>query len=219
MEEGSGDIEAEIKKEVQGIQGSKQQGLFVPVKLDIACVLFFKTRKPVEPVSFVQRICQEAMDLTTPRRTKFVKRLTPMTCMGKTSEKSLDDTAKAVLGPVFHDEGTPVHKFAIRTSIRNNHAMKRDDIIKRVADIVGERHTVDLKNYDKLILVEVYRVRVHSPSLYRNYVRCMTTTEHIIQNILGLSVVGNEFEKLKKYNLAEIYEASMPKPDETPMEN
>ncbi|KAL8954497.1 MAG: hypothetical protein Q9183_007087 [Haloplaca sp. 2 TL-2023] len=73
--------------------------------------------------------------------------------------------------------------------------MKRDDIIRRVADIVGERHTVDLKNYDKLILVEVYR------------------------NILGLSVVGNEFEKLKKYNLAEIYEASMPNPDDTRMED
>ncbi|KAL8954498.1 MAG: hypothetical protein Q9183_007088, partial [Haloplaca sp. 2 TL-2023] len=37
MDEGHDDIEAEIKKEVQGMQGSKQQALFVPVKLDILC--------------------------------------------------------------------------------------------------------------------------------------------------------------------------------------
>ena len=31
------DIEAEISKEVQGIQGSKQEALFVPVKIDVQC--------------------------------------------------------------------------------------------------------------------------------------------------------------------------------------
>lgn len=36
--------------------------------------------------------------------------------------------------------------------------MKRDDVIKRVADIVGPKHSVDLKNFDLLILVEIYRV-------------------------------------------------------------
>ena len=36
--------------------------------------------------------------------------------------------------------------------------MKRDDVIKLVADLVGKRHSVDLKNYDHLILVDVYRV-------------------------------------------------------------
>lgn len=36
--------------------------------------------------------------------------------------------------------------------------MKRDDVIKRVADVVGPLHSVDLKNFDLLILVEIYRV-------------------------------------------------------------
>lgn len=36
--------------------------------------------------------------------------------------------------------------------------MNRDDVIKRVADIVGPKHSVDLKNFDLLILVEIYRV-------------------------------------------------------------
>ena len=36
--------------------------------------------------------------------------------------------------------------------------MKRDDVIKQVATAVGPRHSVDLKNYDLLILVDIYRV-------------------------------------------------------------
>lgn len=36
--------------------------------------------------------------------------------------------------------------------------MKRDDVIKRVALIIGLKHSVDLKNFDLLILVEIYRV-------------------------------------------------------------
>lgn len=36
--------------------------------------------------------------------------------------------------------------------------MKRDDVIKQVATAVGSQHKVDLKNYDLLILVDIYRV-------------------------------------------------------------
>jgi tRNA acetyltransferase TAN1 len=36
--------------------------------------------------------------------------------------------------------------------------MKRDDVIKQVATAVGDKHRVDLKNYDLLILVEIYQV-------------------------------------------------------------
>ncbi|KAL9592529.1 MAG: hypothetical protein Q9179_006625 [Wetmoreana sp. 5 TL-2023] len=169
----SDDIEAEIRREVSGMQDSKQDSLFVPVKLDIPCVLFFKTRAPVEPVSFVHNVCEAATNEDTRRKTRFVKRLTPMTRMGKATKKSLEEVAK----------------FAIRPTIRNHHAIERDEIIKRVADLVGERHTVDLKNYDRMILVDVYR------------------------NVLGMSVVGSDFEKLKRFNLAEIQDASTPKPD------
>ena len=36
--------------------------------------------------------------------------------------------------------------------------MKRDYVIRQVADAVGTRHSVDLTNYDLLILVDIYRV-------------------------------------------------------------
>ena len=49
-------------------------------------------------------------------------------------------------------------QFAIRTSIRNHAILKRDFVIKQVANAVGSPHTVDLTQYETLILVEVYKV-------------------------------------------------------------
>jgi tRNA acetyltransferase TAN1 len=51
-----------------------------------------------------------------------------------------------------------ISQYAIRPTIRHNDALSRDEVIKTVAAAVGSEHTVDLKNYDLLILVEVYRV-------------------------------------------------------------
>ena len=153
------DIEAEIKKEVQGMKSkTTTKGiLFQPVKVDIQCVLFFKTRKPVEPVDFVHRICQDAVVGAT-KKHRWVKRLTPMTMMGKATVEGLGKVAQTVLQPVFHQDESPSRKFAIRPTRRNHNVMKRDEIIRQIASAVGPRHSVDLKHYDYLILVDVYRV-------------------------------------------------------------
>lgn len=52
------------------------------------------------------------------------------------------------------------HQFAIRVNLRNS-TLRRDDVIRQVAAAVGpgRGHSVDLKNYDVLILVEIYKVR------------------------------------------------------------
>lgn len=75
-------------------------------------------------------------------------------------------------------------QFAIRPTMRNHSTMKRDDIIKQVASIVGTGHSVDLKNYDLLILVDV------------------------VKNVCGVCVVDAEYDRLKRYNLQEIFEPS-----------
>ena len=49
-------------------------------------------------------------------------------------------------------------QFAIRPTIRNHNVLSRDTIIKQVASLVGHGHEVDLKNYDLLIVVEIYKV-------------------------------------------------------------
>ena len=66
-------------------------------------MVFFKTVAPVEPVSFVQKICEDAMANPMHKRTRTAKRLAPMTLMGKATMEGLEDVAKNVLAPHFHE--------------------------------------------------------------------------------------------------------------------
>lgn len=125
-DEVSGGIEDEINAEVAGLKqpvGAAQ--LFTPIRVDVQCgvyianlplsrphgtdidvwiraVVFFKTAAPVEPVSFVQRICEDALNRSRHKRTRYAKRLSPMTLMGRASMEGLEKLAKAVLEPHFH---------------------------------------------------------------------------------------------------------------------
>ena len=49
-------------------------------------------------------------------------------------------------------------QFCVRPNMRNHNTLKRDAIIKTIAGLVGQPHRVDLKNYDLLITVEIYKV-------------------------------------------------------------
>ncbi|OSS46429.1 hypothetical protein B5807_08476 [Epicoccum nigrum] len=174
------DIEAEIKKELADIRKPAVKPLFTSVKLDTQCLVFFKTRAPVEPVSFVHKICQDTADGVQHKNCRFVKRLTPITGIEKANQKGLETVAEKVLAPHFHGDENAGKKFAIRPTIRNNKDFKRDDVIKTVAAAVGPGHKVDLHGYDLLIFVEIYK------------------------NVIGMSVVGPDFDKLKRYNIEEL---------------
>lgn len=65
-------------------------------------MIFFKTRSPVEPVSFLHKICQDTADGVEPQRCRFVKRLTPLSAIGKVAGNGLKDVATEVLAPHFH---------------------------------------------------------------------------------------------------------------------
>lgn len=162
----------------------------------------------MDPVSLVHTICKDAKANPDRQRSRYIKRMTPMTLMRKTLGGGLEQVCESVLKPHFHSGGPskkvslitpPVkaevqspsnyhdpdedkvgpdlspklthflswivvctkkwqHQYAIRPTIRNNNTFKRDEVIKLVASAVGDVHTVDLKNYDLLILVDVYRV-------------------------------------------------------------
>ncbi|KAF1929116.1 uncharacterized protein M421DRAFT_420339 [Didymella exigua CBS 183.55] len=175
-----GDIEAEINKELAEIRKPTVKPLFTSVKLDTQCLVFFKTRAPVDPVSFVHKICLDTADGVQHKNCRFVKRLTPITGIEKANQKGLETIAEQVLAPHFHGQENAGKKFAIRPTIRNNKDFKRDDVIKTVAAAVGPGHKVDLHGYDLLIFVEIYK------------------------NIIGMSVVGPDYDKLKRYNIEEL---------------
>ncbi|KIW27995.1 uncharacterized protein PV07_07687 [Cladophialophora immunda] len=203
------DIEADIRAELDSLR-SKREPPNVPsaklsfITLDIPCVSFvrFPKNPPFNPVETVRKLCLSASSKEEAGpRSRYIKRLTPVSLMRKTLNDGLQSLCDEVLPKHFlidvdsddrnsssKREDEHKHqpcKFAIRPTIRNNHKLNRDEVIRVVADKIATlgrgEHTVDLKGYDKLVLVEVYR------------------------NVIGMSVVGNEFETLKRFNLAEIH--------------
>ncbi|KIW00870.1 uncharacterized protein PV09_07626 [Verruconis gallopava] len=151
------DVDAELEEELRELRKAETKQLFTSVKLDTQCLVFFKVLPPVEPVSFVHRICRDAASSASRKQSRSVQRLTPMTLMGKATRTGLDEVARKVLAPHFHGTPAASKKFAIRPSIRNNQTLTRDDVIKQVAEVVGPSHSVDLRAYDLLILVEIYK--------------------------------------------------------------
>lgn len=67
-------------------------------------VVFFKTSSPVDPVELVHAICKDAVQSSERKQSRFIKKLTPMTLMGKATEKGLEEVAQKVLAPHFHGE-------------------------------------------------------------------------------------------------------------------
>ncbi|OAP65397.1 hypothetical protein AYL99_01369 [Fonsecaea erecta] len=200
------DIEADILAELDSLKSKRepQNGLspkLAFITLDIPCVSFvrFPSNSSLDPVDIVSKLCLLASNKAgAGPRSRYIKRLTPVTLIRKTLNDGLHSLCDKVLPRHFlvdddnkssseqEDESKQQPcKFAIRPTIRNNNKINRDEVIRVVADkIVGlgqGKHSVDLKGYDKLVLVDVYR------------------------NVIGMSVVGSEYQTLKRFNLAEIH--------------
>lgn len=72
--------------------------------------MFFKTRLPIEPVSFVEKICQDTVTGVQVQNCRYVKRLTPITAIEKANMKGLEAVAKKVLAPHFHEKDQAARK-------------------------------------------------------------------------------------------------------------
>ncbi|XMA13886.1 hypothetical protein WAI453_006677 [Rhynchosporium graminicola] len=199
-EEGEDDIEASIQKELAAMDNKQSTTrLFSPVHLDMPCVLFFKTSPRIEPVDFVHRICKEIATKPGVRKMKYINRLTPMTLMAKATEKGLQELGTTILQKHFImaagvDDGSksgaenaseemPHSSYAIRPTTRAHTApLKRDSVIKSIAESISKEHNVNLTTPDKVILVEIF------------------------QSVCGMSVVGSDWEELKRFNLSALYD-------------
>ncbi|KAK3951578.1 hypothetical protein QBC32DRAFT_160447 [Pseudoneurospora amorphoporcata] len=217
------DIEAAIAKELGEMKekktaevrkGEDDKALLKAMKLNIDCLLFVRTKAPIEPVEFVKRIVLDTKECADIRKIKcrYLNRLTPMSVMGKATEQGLTETGRQVLEEHFDlsgkkgetqeggagaaaeesKEGEKKKKkkkreyepytYAIRPTLRNHSNLKRDVVINTIAGLINdERHKVNLTNPDKVILVDIF------------------------QTVCGMSVVGGDWDELKKYNMTELY--------------
>ncbi|CEP62970.1 putative tRNA acetyltransferase LALA0_S06e08064g [Lachancea lanzarotensis] len=188
-------VEDQINKELESLKSQntdpRNKELLRFVDLNCECVVFCKTRKPIVPEKFVHRIMQEFADpKTSHKRTRYVQKLTPVSFSCNASLSELSKLAQRVLEPHFHRKDSPPLKFAIEVVRRNFNTIDKLEIIKAVAKEVGKDgempHTVDLKNYDKLVLVECFK------------------------NNIGMSVVDSDYrDALKKYNIQQIFLAKI----------
>ncbi|KAI1145881.1 hypothetical protein F4825DRAFT_442524 [Nemania diffusa] len=193
------DVEAAIEKELAAMKSAnkpKRDAPFELLKMTVDCVLFMRTRAPVDPLVLVREICSDAAvakDVSL-RRSRFINKLTPITLTGKANEKGLEDVASKVLPSHFQlaegegeetgdGEGNAC-SYAIRPTLRAHTTLKRTDVIQQVAKMISTRHKVDLTNPDKVIIIEMF------------------------QTYLGMSVVGRDWEAMKRYNIHELYAAA-----------
>ncbi|CAH2353814.1 tRNA acetyltransferase Tan1p [[Candida] railenensis] len=181
-------IEDQIKKELGEMKESTvtKKELLTPIDLGCECLVFIKTRYPVKPETLIQKLVEESAS-SAQKTTRFTQRLTPISFSCSATNEELIKLAKRVLKPHFHkEEGQEPYKFAIQVSKRNFNAIPKLDIIKRIAECVGREHghSVDLKKYDKLIMVECYKSNI------------------------GMSVV-DKYEEYDKFNLQQIFDKTL----------
>ena len=181
-------IEEKIQKELNDMQDSKgtKKEILKPIDLGCECLVFIKTRRPIEPATFVERICEEFSESKS-KTTRYTQKLSPITFSVTPTMEEVKKLAERVLGPHFHNKNDQKpYKFAIQVSKRNFNTLQKPEIIKAVAESVGRDHghSVDLKNYDKLIMVECYKSNI------------------------GMSVVNN-YDRLERFNLQQIFEKSV----------
>ncbi|KAJ2974902.1 hypothetical protein NUW58_g8509 [Xylaria curta] len=164
--------------------------------MNVDCVLFVRTRAPVDPLVLVREICKDAAVAKdrSMRRSRFINKLTPITLTGKATEKGLEDVARKVLpdhfqlvegqtGEATQSEGDAC-SYAIRPTIRAHSTLTRAEVIEKVASMISKKHKVDLKNPNKVIIIEIF------------------------QTFCGMSVVGEDWEEMKRYNIHELYSAA-----------
>lgn len=200
----------ELRESAKGSKSQKQgevKGLFEAMEIGCECVIFVRVRKPVDPVDFVTRICKDLKYGSQIKRTRYAQRLTPVMSTATANLDGLTRTLTDVLEPVFYNKKEP-QTFAIRPTLRNHSTLTRDEIITKTARFISTapidqekpendddekederdddkkevRNSVDLKNYQKMVLVDCFK------------------------SSLGMAVVGSDYEKeYYRFNLEQIF--------------
>ena len=199
-------IEEELQQELEGLKNhkttivdtKKNKPILEQIDLQTECLVFVKTRKPIVPEKFVHRIIRDLADPHDLRkRTRFVQKLTPITDSCHASMEELAKLCERVLPQHFHKEEMVPVKFAVEINKRNFSTMDKMEMIKYIAGFVGKQgsleHKVDLKNYDKLVLLQCFK------------------------NNIGMCVVDKDYRTdYKKYNVQELFEMKHKNKETTP---
>ncbi|KAK3689990.1 hypothetical protein B0T22DRAFT_441427 [Podospora appendiculata] len=232
------DIEAAIHKEVAALNAKGGDGdakrTFTIMKMNVDCLLFVKTRAPINPIDFVRRICIDAKDGSEPGQIKcrYVNRFTPASVMGKATEEGLLEVARQALSPYFDLGGKRAAAAEEKGEQTNTDAVeaKADGAASTVdaaaaaptpasaAEQVQSRTSTTaftfairptIRNHSKLkrdfVIDQIARL-VNDDVHKVN----LTAPDKVIlvdlyQGVCSMSVVDGDWDELKRYNITEIY--------------
>ncbi|KAJ3057738.1 THUMP domain-containing protein 1, partial [Rhizoclosmatium hyalinum] len=172
-------IEDAFAKEVAEFKkpAKKNAHRFRWMQVGIECCLFVRCHKSVCPTTLVQFILND-LNESKIQKTKYMQRILPAAESCLAFMDQIIPMANRVLPKYFSGEGMEPKKFAVVFSRRNNETVDRETLTPQLAAIATATvpHTVDLKNPDLCIIVEVFK------------------------SICTISVVERYYE-LKKFNL------------------
>ncbi|KAB5592008.1 hypothetical protein CTheo_4532 [Ceratobasidium theobromae] len=135
---------------------------------------------PIDPVR-VTLHHMEQVSRTGVSGTRSLVRLIPASGICAANMSAITTLATELFNPVFGAEGVEAKKYKIELRIRNHQVLSKEEVIKNIAQCVpaDKGHTVDLKNQDTTILVEIFK------------------------GICTIAVVP-DYEKYKRFNVVQI---------------
>ncbi|KAK5995785.1 putative C25H2.10c-like protein [Cladobotryum mycophilum] len=219
-EEGEQDIESAIQQELNDmkeLQKPTSRQIFSPVSVTIECVFFMKTMKPVEPVQFIRKICEDAKECTNPmqRKCRYINRMTPVVDAEKATEKGIKKLVRRVLEPYFS------LKEDVGDAENAENAENADDTSK--LDTTKDQGAQANQGTSTISYAIRHNVRNHTvfkSSEVIQMIAAMIQPSHkvnltnpdkvilveIFQMFCGISVVdAKEWEDLKRYNINALY--------------
>ncbi|KAI9319594.1 hypothetical protein DFJ73DRAFT_329568 [Zopfochytrium polystomum] len=171
-------IEDAFAKEMGTLKKPKKTHRFSPQDVGIDCTIFIKAGAGIDPKALVGAILKD-LDQTKKKKTRFTQRILPIERCSAAFLADIITLAKKIVVPQFPSD-SPV-KYSIVFNRRFNDQISRVELIPKLAELVGPAHQVDIKNLDRVILVEIFK------------------------GICGMSVV-DDFYKYKKYNLEAVFD-------------
>ncbi|KAK0714314.1 hypothetical protein B0T21DRAFT_387038 [Apiosordaria backusii] len=227
-DEDADDIEAAIKKEVEALnanrKGTDGGHNMTPLKMNVDCLMFVKTKPPIDPVAFVRRIVEDAKfaSETGQMKCRYVNRLTPVSVTGKATEQGLEAVAREALAPFFDLSGkkagletskteteggneaadTKANEVGSEEKPSNEAAQSTEKgftfaIRPSVRNNSSLKRDVVINTIAMLINDERHKVNLTSPD--------KVILVDVYQKVCGISVVDGDWEELKRYNLTELY--------------
>jgi len=119
-------------------------------------------------------------------RTRFAQRFSPVSASCVANPQEIIILANKLFPAAFDSESDPPksYRYKIELKIRNHSKIKKDDMIAQLAACVptDKGHTVDLKNPELVILVEIF------------------------MSACGMAVVPH-YERYKRFNVAQMVES------------